>query len=134
MGADGLEGLFVVSYPRPDISEAYGPGSGAYLEAYKAKYGSDPIAPQSMAAFVGLKIMAEALNKAGSADPEAVSAILGEFDAPLQTYETGFGAKFDEHKQNILANPTAIQWQDGKQVTVFPATAAGENQMLKAGG
>ncbi|MFP1630524.1 ABC transporter substrate-binding protein [Zhengella sp. ZM62] len=133
MGADGVEGLLVVSYPRPDISEDYGPGSKAYLEAYRAKYGEDPIAPQSMAAFVGFKIMAQAINKAGSAEPEAVGGVLGSFDEPLRTYETGFGAKFDENKQNQRAYPTVIQWQGGKQVTVFPDDAAGDNKMVNIG-
>ncbi|MAW87052.1 MAG: hypothetical protein CMJ42_11030 [Phyllobacteriaceae bacterium] len=133
MGADGVEGLLVVSYPRPDISEDYGPGSKAYLEAYRAKYGEDPIAPQSMAAFVGFKIMAQAINKAGSAEPEAVSGVLGSFDEPLRTYETGFGAKFDDNKQNQRAYPTVIQWQGGKQVTVFPDDAAGDNKMVNIG-
>jgi branched-chain amino acid transport system substrate-binding protein len=134
MGAEGIEGLFVVSYPRPDISDEYGPGSDAYLEAYRAKYNEDPIAPQSMAAFVGFKIMAAAVNKAGSADPAAVAGVLGDFDEPVRTYETGFGAKFDEHKQNVRAFPTAIQWQGGKQITVFPEAAAGGNKMVKIGG
>ena len=133
MGADGVEGLFVVSFPRPDISEDYGPGSHAYLEAYRAKYKADPIAPQSMAAFVGLKIMAKAINKAGSADPAAISGILDSFDDPLLTYETGFGVKFDENKQNLRAFPAVIQWQGGKQVTVFPEAAAGDNKMINIG-
>ncbi len=133
LGGDGIEGLLVVSYPRPDISEEYGPGSGAYLEAYRAKYGQDPIAPQSMAAFVGFKIMAEAVNKAGSADPAAVVAILPSFDSAVGTFETGFGVRFDENKQNLRAHPTVIQWQGGKQLTVFPAAAAGENRMVGIG-
>ena len=130
MGEDGVEGLLVVSYPRPDISEEFGPGSTAYLEAYRARFGEDPIAPQSMAAFVGLRIMAEAVNRAGSADPASVAAVLPEIQFPLRTYETGFGVAFDENKQNQLAHPTVIQWQGGQQVTVFPAAAAGENRMI----
>lgn len=134
MGTDGIEGLLVVSYPRPDISEEFGPGSHAYLAAYQAKYGEDPIAPQSMAAFVGFKMMATTVNRAGSADPAAVTGELSSFDDPTQTYETGFGAKFDANKQNVLAFPTVIQWQDGKQVTVFPEAAAGSNMMMGIGG
>lgn len=133
MGPDGVEGLLVVSYPRPDISEEFGPGSNAYLEAYKAKYGADPIAPQSMSAFVGFKIMAEAVNLAGSADPAAVTEAIKQMEAPLGTYETGFGVKFDERKQNVLAFPTVIQWQNARQVTVFPVEAAGENSLIGIG-
>jgi branched-chain amino acid transport system substrate-binding protein len=133
LGADGVEGLLVVSYPRPDISEEYGPGSRAYLEAYRAKYNQDPIAPQSMAAFVGFKIMADAVNKAGSADPAEVAAVLPSLDLPIGTFETGFGVQFDANKQNLRAHPTVIQWQGGKQITVFPAAAAGENAMIGIG-
>lgn len=133
MGAEGVEGLLVVSYPRPDVSEEFGPGSDAYLAAYRAKYGEDPIAPQSMSAFVGFKIMADAVNRAGSADPAAVAGVLPTFDQPLETYENGFGALFDENKQNVRAFPTVIQWQDGQQVTVFPEEAAGDAEM-KFGG
>jgi branched-chain amino acid transport system substrate-binding protein len=133
MGEDGVEGLYVVSYPRPDISEEFGPGSGAYLEAYRAKYGQDPIAPQSMAAFVGFKLMAEAVEAAGSADPAAVMAALPSFDKPLRSYETGFGVKYDENAQNIHAFPTVIQWQSGKQVTIYPLDAAGDNKPIPVG-
>jgi len=133
MGAEGVEQLLVVSYPRPEISDEFGPGSDAYLAAYRAKYGEDPIAPQSMSAFVGFKMMAEAINRAGSADSAAVAGVLSSFDDPVRTYETGFGALFDENKQNVRAFPTVIQWQDGKQVTVFPEDAAG-GAMMRIGG
>ncbi|MBP0441159.1 ABC transporter substrate-binding protein [Tianweitania sediminis] len=132
MGEAGVEGLYVVSYPRPDISEEFGPGSSAYLEAYKAKYNAEPLAPQSMAAFVGFKMMAEAVNAAESAEPEAVRAALAEFDKPESSYETGFGVKYNENAQNTRAFPTVVQWQSGKPVTIYPVAAAGENKTVKA--
>ena len=131
LGQDGVQGLYVVSYPRPDISEEFGPGSGAYLASYRTKYNQDPIAPQSMTAFVGFKMMAEAVEAAGSADPEAVKAALAGIDKPESSYETGFGVKYDANAQNVLAFPTVIQWQDGKQVTIYPVKAAGDNRPLK---
>ena len=130
MTQEGVEGLFVVSYPRPDISEEFGPGSSAYLKAYKKKYNQDPIAPQSMAAFVGFKLMAEAVEAAKSADPAAVKAALVTFDKPDSSYETGFGVKYNEKSQNLRAFPTVIQWQAGKQVTIYPVKAAGVNKPL----
>jgi branched-chain amino acid transport system substrate-binding protein len=132
MSQSGVEGLFVVSYPRPDISEEFGPGSSAYLAAYKAKYNADPIAPQSMAAFVGFKMMAEAVNAAGSAEPEAVRAALAGIDKPDSSYETGFGVKYNENAQNTRAFPTVIQWQSGVPVTIFPVAAAGDKKPVKA--
>lgn len=133
MGQEGVEGIYVVSYPRPDISEEFGPGSAAYLEAYRARYNQDPIAPQSMAAFVGFKMMAEAVNAAGSAEPEAVRAALDQFDKPEGSYETGFGVKYDENAQNLRAFPTVIQWQSGHPVTIYPVSAAGDNKPVKSG-
>ncbi len=130
MGADGLEGLLVVSYPRPDVSESYGPGAHAYLEAYRKKYGQDPVAPQSMAAYTGFLIMGEAIEKAGSVSPAEVRAAAMEMDKPLKSYPTGFGVKFDENAQNLRANPTVIQWQGGKQVTVYPTDAAGDTKLV----
>lgn len=127
----GVEGLYVVSYPRPDISEEFGPGSAAYLDAYRKAYNQDPIAPQSMAAFVGFKMMAEAVEAAKSADPAAVKAALAGFDKPEGSYETGFGVKYDDKAQNVRAFPTVIQWQSGKPITVYPVKAAGENKPLK---
>lgn len=129
LGADGVEGLMVVSYPRPDISESYGPGSHAFLLAYRNKFHHDPVAPQSMTSFVGFKMMAEAINAAGSADPQAVTKAVEKMDKPLYSYETGYGAKFDGHYQNQRAFPTVIQWQGGKVVTIFPDKAAGDHKM-----
>lgn len=124
LGKEYLEGILVVSYPRPDVSKAYGPGAKAYLEAYKKKYQRNPIAPQGMTAYVGFKMLMEAVEMAGSTDMETVRAAAAEMDKPANSYATGFGVKFDEQMQNTRAFPTAIQWQAGKQVTVYPPAAA----------
>ena len=63
LGAEYLEGITVVGYPRPDQTETYGPGAAAYLAAYKAKYQRDPIAPQSMTAYVGVQMLIEAIAR-----------------------------------------------------------------------
>ena len=62
IGAAYLEGIVVIGYPRHDITEAYGPGQGAYLAAYRAKYKAEPVAPQGMAAYSGALIMAEVVK------------------------------------------------------------------------
>jgi branched-chain amino acid transport system substrate-binding protein len=130
LGKDSLEGVLVVSYPRYDMNPKYAPGIEDYLKAYRAKFGKDPIAPQSMAAFVGAKILFKAIAAAGSTDIDAVRAAAAKMDEPLMTYETGFGVKFDDKMQNTRALPVAAQWQDGKMVTVFPALATPEGGNL----
>ncbi len=124
IGAGYLEGILVIGYPRHDITETFGPGQGAYLAAYRAKYKADPIAPQGMAAYSGALIMAEAVKAAGSLDPEKVRAAAAALDRPESSYPSGFGAKFDKNMQNTRAWFTASQWQGGKMVTVFPQNAA----------
>lgn len=131
LGAAALEGVLVVGYPRNDISEAFGPGNKAYLEAYRAKYKSEPVAPQGMAAYSGFLILAEALKAAGSVDMDKVLAAAAKFDKPENSYPSGFGAKFDKSFQNVRASFTASQWQNGKMVTVFPKNAVLPGVTLK---
>lgn len=125
LGAEFLEGVLLVSYARPDVNETYGPGAGAFLAAYRAAYGRDPIAPQGMNAYVGMKILFEAIAAAGSTDYAAVVAAAATLDKPFGTYETGYGVKFNATMQNTRALPVIAQWQSGKVKAVYPAEAAG---------
>src|SRR5437870_110550 len=119
LGAEVLEGVVVVSYPRPDIREKFGPGASAYLAAYRKAYNREPIAPQGLTAYTGMRILLEAVEAAGSTDVEKVRAAAAKMDKPLNSYPSGFGVKFDDKFQNTRAIFTVIQWQSGKQVTVF---------------
>jgi branched-chain amino acid transport system substrate-binding protein len=130
LGAEFLEGVAAVAYPRPDQTEVYGPGAAAYLAAYKKKYERDPIAPQGMTAYVGMQMLIEAIGAAGSVDMEKVRAAAAKMDKPAKSYATGFGAKFDAQFQNTRAFPTVVQWQSGKIVTVYPKEAAQPNVKL----
>lgn len=123
LGAESLEGILIVSYPRPDVTASYGPGAADYLAAYKAKFNQDPVAPQGMTAFVGAKILFEVLEAAGSTELQAVRDAAAAMDKPASSYETGYGVKFDANMQNTLAVPNVAQWQGGKIVTVFPTEA-----------
>ena len=131
LGADYLEGLFVVSYPRPDIAEKYAPGASAYLQSYRKTYNRDPIAPQSFAAYAGFRILLDAVQAAGSTEPAKVRAAAAAMDKPFGSYPTGFGVKFDDKFQNTRAHPVVIQWQGGKQVAVFPVEARNAGTALK---
>jgi len=130
LGAEYLEGIAIVGYPRPDQTEGYGPGAAAYLAAYKKKYERDPIAPQGMTAYVGMQMLIEAIVAAGSVDMEKVRAAAAKLDKPAKSYATGFGLKFDAQFQNTRAFPTVVQWQSGKLVTVYPKEAAQPNVKL----
>ena len=131
LGKESLEGVLVVSFPRYDTNPKYGPGAAQYVAAYKAKFTKDPIAPQSMAAFVGAKILFKTIEAAGSTEPEKVRAAALKLDEPFGTYETGFGVKFDDSAQNTRARPVTAQWQDGKMVTVYPLEAGPDGVKLR---
>lgn len=124
VGKDALEGVLLVSYPRADVGEAYAPGAAKFLAAYRAKYNRDPIAPQAMSAYVGMRALLDCIAAAGTTDYEGVIAAAAKMDKPFGTYETGYGLKFDHTMQNIRALPLIAQWQNGRVVAVYPAEAA----------
>ena len=131
LGAEFLEGVYVVSYPRPDISESFGPGASAFLASYRKAYQRDPIAPQSLTAFAGMQMLLETIAAAGSTEVDKVRTAATKLDKPLNSYPSGNGVKFDDKMQNTRAFPTVIQWQAGKQVTVFPAEARSAGIVVK---
>lgn len=132
VGAASLEGMLVVSYTRSDVPESFGPGGKAYLAAYRAKYKSDPVAPQGMNAFVGMQILFEALKEAGSTDMDKVRAVAAKMDKPIGSYATGSGIKFDKNFQNTRVLTTTVQWQKGNLVTVFPKKAVTPGTVLES--
>jgi branched-chain amino acid transport system substrate-binding protein len=131
LGPEFLEGVMVVSYPRPDISEKFGPGASAYLASYRKAYNREPVAPQGLTAYTGMRILLETVEAAGSTDVDKVRAAAAKLDKPLNSYPSGFGVKFDDKFQNTRAIFTVIQWQGGKQVTVFPPEARAAGGALK---
>ncbi len=124
VGAETLDGVSVVGYPHFDIKPSYAPGAAEFLEAFKKKHGGEPTFPQTMTAYAGMKMLLDALNDAGSAEPGAVEKAVTAWNKPLGTYATGYGAKFNDKHQNVLALPLVVQWQSGKTVTVYPKDAA----------
>jgi branched-chain amino acid transport system substrate-binding protein len=126
LGKEFLEGVLLVSYPRPDINEKFGPGANDFLKLYTSKVGRAPIAPQGMNAFVGMKMLFETLKAAKTTEFEAVIKAAAAMDKPAGTYETGYGLKFDAKMQNTRAFPVIAQWQGGEVRAVYPEPAAAE--------
>ncbi len=120
---DFLNGALVVGYPHSDLAESFAPGATNFVKAYKAKYNRDPIAPQSLEAYAGIKMLFDAIAAAGSTEMEKLRAAALKMDKPWNTYPNGFGVKFTEKMQNTRAMPNIVQWQNQKTVTVFPKAA-----------
>ena len=75
--------------------------------------------------FMGLLVMAEAINRAKSTDGEKIREALVATDIPgEQTIMPWKRVKFDEMGQNNDADPVLLQYVGGKFVTISPSQAA----------
>ncbi len=75
--------------------------------------------------FMGLLVMADAINRAKSTDGEKIREALVATDIPgEQTIMPWKRVKFDELGQNNDADPVLLQYIGGKFVTIFPPQAA----------
>ena len=71
--------------------------------------------------FTGLMTLADAINRAGSAEPEAIRKALTETNIPGNKLIMPWkGIKFDANGQNIYGSGILVQIIDGKYHTVWP--------------
>jgi len=92
---------------------------------FKQRYGRDIIGA-SARNFDGFLALCDAINRAGSTNPEAIREALRKTYIPGDKLITPWrGIKFDETGQNILGDAIIIQYQDGgKAHTIFPFNLA----------
>jgi branched-chain amino acid transport system substrate-binding protein len=76
----------------------------------------------SARAFVGLLVLADAINRAGSTEPEKIRAALEATNLPGEALIMPWkGVKFDpKTHQNVLGQGILVQVQDGKYQVVYP--------------
>ena len=76
----------------------------------------------SARAFVGFLVLCDAINRAGSTEPEKIRAALEATDIPGEALIMPWrGVKFDaKTHQNTLGSGILVQIQDGKYVVVYP--------------
>jgi branched-chain amino acid transport system substrate-binding protein len=102
------------------------PGSTTYKinEMYKATTGRDldDTSARNMQSFLAL---ADAINRAGSTDPEKIRVALTQTDLKPDQLMMGYqGIKFDKTGQNILASTYLIQLQGKQYQLVWPQSMA----------
>jgi len=102
------------------------PGSTTYKinEMYKTKTGRDldDTSARNMQSFFAL---ADAINRAGSTDPEKIRDALTKTDLKPDQLMMGYnGVKFDETGQNVLASTYLIQLKGKEYQLVWPDKAA----------
>jgi branched-chain amino acid transport system substrate-binding protein len=102
------------------------PGSNSYIvdQMFKAKYGRD-LDDTSARWMQGFFVLADAINRAGSTDPDKIQAALKATDLKADQLMIGYnGVKFDDTGQNILASTFLIQLKGKEYVSVWPADRA----------
>jgi branched-chain amino acid transport system substrate-binding protein len=100
------------------------PSVGAINTLYKARSGKD-LNDLTSREFMGLLILADAINRAGSTDGAKIRDALAATDiSGERTILPWKRVKFDETGQNNDADPVLLQWTGSKFVTIFPAQAA----------
>ena len=76
-------------------------------------------------AFTGMMTLLDAINRAGSTDPEAIRKALVATNIPgEQLIMTWEGVRFDETGQNTGVKGIILQMQGGKYHTVYPFESA----------
>ena len=98
------------------------PGSTTYKlnQMFKAKTGRD-LDDTTGRGMQGFFVLADAINRAGSTDPEKIRAALVATDLKPNQLLMGYqGVKFDAKGQNTLATTLLIQLQGDHYVAVWP--------------
>jgi branched-chain amino acid transport system substrate-binding protein len=96
-------------------------------EIYKSRYKMN-MTDISARAFTGLIVLAGALDRAGSTDPELLHAALEETDLSSEEVILPWnGVKFDRAHQNTLCRGIVLQVQGGRYRTVWPPELARAN-------
>ena len=102
------------------------PGTNSFIidQMFKAKYGRD-LDDTSARWMQGFFVLADAINRAGSTEPDKIQAALKATDLKPDQLMIGYnGVKFDDTGQNILASTFLIQLKGKEYVSVWPADRA----------
>jgi branched-chain amino acid transport system substrate-binding protein len=102
------------------------PGSNSYIvnQMFKAKYGRD-LDDTSARWMEGFFVLADAINRAGSTEPDKIQVALKATDLKPDQLMIGYhGVKFDDTGQNILSATYLIQLQGKQYVSVWPTNLA----------
>jgi branched-chain amino acid transport system substrate-binding protein len=87
-----------------------------YLKRFKTNFTGN-----SARSFTGLYALADAINRAGAPQPEAIRKALAETNIPADKLIMPWGGiAFDASGQNTLGSGIIVQVQGGKYVTVWP--------------
>ena len=125
--ADGICDRMVMS---EDLA-VFKPDAKKFIELYRTmhKYGAEDVISYNYAGIAsGVYTLIYAINQAGSTDPKEIRDVLAKVKVPDKEIMTPtIGKKgyfFDSKNQNGGITPILLQWQDRKNLTIFPKEMA----------
>ena len=112
-------------------SVASTPKTIPFAQAYMKKYGITP-AYSGYGAYDEVYYLADAIHRAGSNDPDKIVDALEKTDWQGTVGQIQFFGKDDPSTHAMkygkeYVSGLFVQWQDGKQVPIWPASVAGNN-------
>ncbi|KEQ27078.1 branched-chain amino acid ABC transporter substrate-binding protein [Paenibacillus tyrfis] len=96
-GKDAAEGTFITNSPTAEFL----PDAKKFIDGYKKKYSQEP-GPYSALQYDGIKVLADAITRAGSADKKAITEALAKSDLKTLTGQVSFGPQGTLKKSNFV--------------------------------
>ena len=119
LGADA-EGVITRSPFNNDLAESI-PMINKVNALFKQKSNGRDLSDVPVRAFTGFLALADAINRAGSTDPEKIRKALTETNIPPDKLIVPWrGIKFGPDGHNLLQRGILMQVQDGKYCTIYP--------------
>jgi branched-chain amino acid transport system substrate-binding protein len=120
------EGIPSLAFAAPDV--AVTSKTIPFAQAYKQRFGNLP-AYTGYTAYDQVYMFADAIKRAGSSDPDKIVEAMEKTDWESTIGRIQFYGREDQFTHGIkygpgLVNGLIFQWQDGKQVTVWPPNLA----------
>lgn len=115
-----------------DLNYRFNPNSektNALLASYREKYGEE-MSVHAVWGYESIYVLADALERAGSTEPDAVKEALDETEIADHVLAQDGPIKFDEKGENVNAAGVFLQIQNGKQVVVYPEEFAEEEMII----
>lgn len=103
-GKDAAQGTFVTTSPTAEFL----PEAKKFIDDYKAKYHAEP-GPYSALEYDGIKVLADAIKRAGSTDQKAIVEALKKTDLKTLSSEVSFTDEGTLKKSNFIV----LQIKDG---------------------
>jgi len=120
VGPDLLEGVMLI------VANWGAKGQEEIIERFKEATGEPWMTQDSISTYGDMWIFKNAMEAAGSADPEKVAQAIREMDTTEgpALYYPGRRVAFEPNGRRAGADLTVVQWQDGVPVVVYPPNSA----------